>query len=228
MRKSTIKRNLRAHLIEGVNLADQYGQPVNWYSHAREQVAESAKMLDIPSDYWAGILAVCSAQCAVVESFRRALDFVQTGRTVGFIQSQCEAYTERYQRTHDATIIGSDGKPTPKTDAFRDSICPNGSALSGIDAPAPVVDRHVFDGSAGFGVFDVSISEERRALCSESIVELAAEYGLSASASQAALWYSVKWHKGHRTIGAASASCPFSLFTVADYVYDALRFEAFA
>ena len=225
MKKSIIKRNLRRHLISGIILADHHGKPVDWYGHARVQVAESAKMLGLPSDYWAGVLAICSAQCSVWESFRRAFNYVTTGRTVGFIQGQCEAYENRYRTTGDSRIIGSDGLPTPKTDAFRDSIDPNGSQLVGDDTPPPVIDRHVFDGSAGHGVFGVEITEERRKLCSEAIVELAEEYSISVSSTQSALWFSVKYDKGDREIGARTAKCPFSLFLVSDYVHESLQFS---
>ena len=216
---SSIRKNLLEATIQGYNLADQHGVESDWYKTAREQVAKAADLLNLPADYVASIVAITSANCNVKNNWDRALKYLTTG-DVEFCGHNCKAFDERYRATGSCVIIGSDGKPTPKTDQFRLNICP----IWGSDN-AITVDRHVFDASQGPGVVGVKITETLRYRCKTAIHSIARELKLSPCHVQACLWVDAKWSKGHKDIGNTNGKCPFSEFLIGDYFEEKLQFE---
>ena len=215
-----IYRNLLAATIHGHNLADEHGIQSDWYETAREQVAKAADLLNLPADYVAAIVAITSANCTVRTNWDRALKYLTTG-DVEFCGHNCKAFDERYRTTGSCVIIGSNGKPTPKTDQFRLNICP----IHGSDN-AITVDRHVFDASQGAGVVGVAITETLRNYCRRSIHKIARQLGLTPCHVQACLWVSCKYDKGHRDIGNTNGRCPFSEFLIGDYFEEILKFTS--
>lgn len=206
----TTKNNFREAMIEGYRLCDQFGYTPEWYAEARDQVAKFAAEVapDKPVEYVSGIIAITSAQCTVKENFRRAYAYLTTGSVLGipFMTKQCDKYTENYIYNDDPTIYGSDGNPTPKTNEFRQNICP----VHGDDNRI-TVDRHIFHIAGGETI-------KHRTKSIQWIEELSSEYGLTPSTVQALVWFSVKWNKGDRAVGSGTKKCPFSPFLIFDWL----------
>ncbi len=217
---TNIRKNLLNATIDGYNLAEQHGVESDWYKTARTQVAKAADLLSLPADYVASIVAITSANTSVKSNWDRSFKYLTTGE-VEFCGHNCKAFDERYKATGSCVIIGSNGKPTPKTDQFRLNICP----IHGTD-DAITVDRHVFDASQGSGVVGVKITETLRYRCKTAIHSIARELSLSPCHVQACLWVSCKWDKGHRDIGNTNGKCPFSEFLIGDHFEDLLQFES--
>lgn len=205
---SKVYNRLKSATVIGAGLADEYGISSDWYATATSQVQRAADIVGMPADYVAGITAITSASCTVLENCNRSWLYLTTGK-VYFMGDNCNRYRDQYAQTGDATIYSPTGKPTPKTDAFRRNICP-----LNFDPTAITVDRHVADCATDRMGTEITPTLQYR--CEVAIRRISAELGISPCHTQACLWFATKWAKGHREVGSV-ARCPFSELLIGDY-----------
>ncbi len=205
-----ITDNLRTAIIDGYNLATDCGVPTCWYSHAKEQTEKAARIVNIDPMLFGGWCAITSSNCTVKANWQRCLSYATTGKAV-FTGRLVDVYNRRVQITGDYTVRSPDGKPTPKTENFRQNL------LGNLDRCT--VDRHIYDGATG--VMGTKANNTLRSRIIVAMHRLTKELGIgSISETQACAWYSVKNDKKHAD--------PFALFSIGDYFEDQLQFSPIA
>ena len=181
-----IKRNITDSLIAGQELIEEHrDEDYSWYQNAAEQTHKLAKHFDRSAVEVSIILGCSSRSCSVVESFRRACEYLETGTTCGFADSYINSTLERY------ICFGLLPNPvtSPKVSQFVDNVL-NGDSWHNL-----TLDRHSFSLSIGETVETIKNMELIRRI-RVAHFQLSAEFDTKVSELQSVSWIGWRGHVG--------------------------------
>jgi len=181
-----IKRNITDSLIAGQELIDEHREEgYSWYENAAEQTHKLARHFDRSAVEVAIILGCSSRSCSVVESFRRACEYLETGATCGFARGYIQSNLERFI----CYGLLPNSTTSPKVHNFVNNVL-NGDSWHNL-----TLDRHSFSLSIGETIETINNVELIRRV-RVAHFQLSEEFDLKISELQSKSWVGWRGHVG--------------------------------